>query len=1432
MRTINIRFLLLFIFCSILFTGAVHGVHTLQQGRLGGAFLRQAHRAVEQGSYQDAIHHYQRYAILEPEDGVALAEMALLIAKHGNARAAFFSLERALRLDPARSDVRRKLAEVAVRIGRHSDAREHLQKHLLKANPQDGELLVLLGTCQFAVGEYAASAQTLKLAIKHAPADLEAYDLLVSLQRGKLERPVDALETLNQLVQNNPDQIGSYLTRADYYLRHRAEREVQASSGTAADASAQERISGVIQVARKDVDKALELDSGQPDALMLAARCAQEQEKFEEARDYLEQAMAVAPRDPLVYSLFADLELREKNPSAAIGWLKKGIEELPGNRDLLWNLANLIVESNQTEQAQGILDQLRLTDYPKPPINYLEARIKVSEGQWLAAMTRFEALRPALTEWPDLAKQADLHLGVCYQQLGNTDLQLTAFRRSVSVDPFWLPARLGMAQALLSLGRMDEAHQEFQYAASLPGASADVLLDLARLKILRNLRLNVAERNWEDVERILVEASKHLPDSTKIPILRAEMLVARGRADDAEKHLLAAIQEDEEQAELWTTLIALVTQQGDQAKAARILNDAREKIGDHAALRLAEARLAVLSQGDDVSKRLAELSQASSEFTASENLLLHRGIANLALSIGDFDLAESLSRQVASREPNNLSIRLLLFDLALRGDRFAAAEDTLNEIERIEGQGPLWQYGEAVRLTIEGRSGNSDALEAALKHLAQARMARPAWSRIPLLMAEIAEIRNDDAGAVRGYMQAIELGERNPRAINRVVRLLYEQRQYVEADRVIRRLEEQRSPFSGDMVRMAANISLRLDDFDRAMELAEDAAEGSTDYRDYLWLAQVLGVLGRIKEAEKKFRQAIEFSEDAPEVWVAFIGFLVRSNQLEKAESLLDEVKQSITDEKLPLTLASCYEAMRQTSSAEEHYQTALSASPDDARVLRRVANFYLSQGNSIATKPHLERMVGQAITVEPDDLRWSRRNLAMILSSQGDYASYERGISLLNQNLASDSDSMPDRRAKAILLASRGESKSRAQAIRLFEEVVKQQADPAPEDIFLLARLRITESDYLSRIQNKPGDSLVEWRKARSLMQGLLTSNSEEPRYIQVYIDALLRRDENQEAELWIERLHSLSTNPLESLALRVQTLLANNREEDAFVALTDFAESLSDEQKRDAATMGTLSRLFESGGHSLEKAGNTEAAAKYFSQAESHLGQVAQHPQDPLESAGYLARRGRHAEAIKLANEGIENANPPQIANFVAAVLRSEGSKSLPELTQLLQSALRQHSNSPILLTILADVHIWAGQYEEAETLFRQLLAENPKNVVVLNNFALMLALREKNLDESERLIQQAVELAGPQSALLDSRGVVLAMAGKSGEAIKDLQNAVAESPSASRWFHLAFALQRSGDLTAARKALDQAKQRGLNPAEFYPLDQELLRRLESSL
>ena len=171
-RTLNVKFLSVDVGLGILLGGGAYVAYRVQLGRTLKALLVEADRAEATGDYGRAERALERYLAIRPHELVILARYGLVLDHQGtNPRArlqAFLALGQVLRHDPGRRDVRRRLVDVAMGLGRFAEARTHLEI-LQKSSPRDGHLDDLRGRCDEAHGTYKTAASWYERAIADTP---------------------------------------------------------------------------------------------------------------------------------------------------------------------------------------------------------------------------------------------------------------------------------------------------------------------------------------------------------------------------------------------------------------------------------------------------------------------------------------------------------------------------------------------------------------------------------------------------------------------------------------------------------------------------------------------------------------------------------------------------------------------------------------------------------------------------------------------------------------------------------------------------------------------------------------------------------------------------------------------------------------------------------------------------------------------------------------------------------------------------------------------------------------------------------------------------------------------------------------------------------------------------------------------------------------
>lgn len=1429
MRTLNVRLAAILLVISVVFGGGVYLLHGYQIKNNASMFLKKAaideeraKKAAEEGNSwlkQKALNDVVRclgwYIQLMPDEvdvrerlGMILAERATDVDAVNKNRLfwqAFGLLEATVGLDPERDDARRQLVKMAMTVRRYQDAKDHLQGFLLKKFPKDPELLEQLGQCQLRMGDYDAAMTSLRKAIECGSDQVTAYAMLAGLLRSHFSQPKEADGWMEKLVEVNPKSSKAHFLRGRYLFAVGSRDE-----------------------ALVETSKALQLAPDDASVLLLAAICHKVKGEYDEARRCASHGIELRPNTVIMYTTLADIELRAGNRDEAVAALEQGLKATNRNAQILRGMANLLIVLGKLETAGKIVEELRTTECPRSLIDYLSARIEYAQGHWRNAKEGFEKVRGSLLMSKVDIKQIDVWIGECYGRLGNRDQQLKALVRAQSRDPTFTPAIAALINVNLAAGKVDDALRGFSQLARRGKVAPASAFMLARMLLLKNMRLPPQKRNWKSVEDALAAAEKALPDSPQLPILRAEALLAQDRADDAEKLLREARDKDPKQTVFWRVLTSLANRRGNWEQAETILREADDVFGDTAERRTAWARHLVLRHGKEATERLRKLAENTESFSDDQLVQLWNGLLSAAMQVDDTEQADFFCRKIAEKQPNNVNIRYLLFERVMRAGDRPAMERSLKAIEQVAGQGSYWLYGQAVLLYLNEKEEKDRVatLRQALKLLAQARELRGDWSRIPLMEAGVYDALGQPNRALENFRKAFDMGERNPNGVRRIIQLLMYKRQYAEADQLIRQLEREQPPLSPEWSRPAAEVALQQGEYDRALEMARKAVlADSKNYLDHIWLGQMLGILGSrakavkqdqkaeelLGDAAKTLRRAAELEPKLPQTWVALIRFYSIVGEVDKAEKAYEEAKLNIPAKDAPLALARCCEAMSKNDEAEKQYEAALEAAPQDIAVAQVVANFYARTGKLQSSEALLQRIIDGKIPCKNVYLVWARRQLALIYATRGGYDNRQKAQELLEQNLAGSEASALDRRALSQVV-------KHDQAVPLLEEMLDDQS-ATPDDQLKLAIMY---------------EAAGEWIKAGNLFRSLVATYPKERRYLVVFIEALLRHNEVSSVEMYLNRLAELAPKWFVTLALRADLLCAKNQPDTAFDLMKTFVDETDAESKdRDARLRLAADKLTRLG-RRMTKPEQKPDAEKFLDQAETWYRTYAKaSPARNLLLAVFLGLRGKTNEALDLLEQSLNHSTPKDFSQGCIMISHNINSdeKQTRRLNRIIDKALAKFDRHPAILLSLAELRAQQTRYDEAESYYREVLEKYPKNAVAMNNLAVLLALQGANLDEALKLVNKAIEITGPLGAMLDSRASVYMALDQPEKALADITAAVADSETPVRLFHQAQAYQQAGQFEAAKIAWEKALEKNLSADMLQPLELPAFEKMRQS-
>jgi len=428
-----------------------------------------------------------------------------------------------------------------------------------------------------------------------------------------------------------------------------------------------------------------------------------------------------------------------------------------------------------------------------------------------------------------------------------------------------------------------------------------------------------------------------------------------------------------------------------------------------------------------------------------------------------------------------------------------------------------------------------------------------------------------------------------------------------------------------------------------------------------------------------------------------------------------------------------------------------------------------------------------------PEASAWARQVLAVRLAGSGIAARAREALTSLGDERR---DRTEDRRARARVLAALGSLSDRRAAINALEGLPED--GPSAADGLLLVALH---------------ESVGDWPRARRRIESLIRLDGLEPEALGDLAKRLLDHDEPSAAAPLVARLSREAPGGLLVAELESRLLRAGGNPAGASRRLSAHASS----HPGDSAAVAAL----------LEGLGRPDLAEPLYRDPASGPGYR-------LALAGFLARRGRGREALDACEGAWGVCGADDVAEATAGVIDALGDDpaALRRASDRLASAAAAATAPARVVTSLASLREAEGRYDDARRLYRRALALDDRDVVALNNLALLDALRGGGSAGSLALIGRAIERAGSSPTLLDTRGVARLAAGDPAGAAADLSEAALGPDPGPASFHMSRALLRTGDRAAAAVWLRKAAASGLDGRGLHPLERPAYRQALAEL
>lgn len=882
-------------------------------------------------------------------------------------------------------------------------------------------LLTLVGTLRVTGQEtvdaerFSSIAKRFHLVLERRPRKGATFDLLYRhyLDAGKL----DELEThYEQLAKQQPNHAATQLVLGLVYERRGRPAEALVS----------------IQKAAK-----LAEDDAYPEhaAAMLLVR----QYRHDEAIEALQRALKKKPeRTHLldIYKQLGRLQLSQGQPKQALATWSKLAVSFPDDRRVLQELAELLTEEEQFDEAikhfQQLIKLAKSDLYQQLTARVEIGQIQVRQGKLKTAITTFESCLKEVK--PDSWIAKDLRRRIEDIFLRGDDLAglVQYYEKRLEQHPDDLESMTQLAAAMAKLGRNDEAEKQYLAVLKLAPSRDDIRVilieELARrekFKAAIHQAETLVNQQPDDAEhlsrlgRLYLRAAADDRTAAETQALATWEKISQLRPDDP----MAAVQVAElcrQSADIRSVLTESSSKDANKRQAETVLGKAvlnyyREAVqrgkGAEQYQEYLGEYLYSIGRTDEAMTAWRRIAEPPRETT--DNL---KRLAQILAGAEQLDEAIITIQKAIEKEQDRYDLHDLAADLfAKRGDLNEALKQ-IDAMEQLANSPQLAEqaltrrveiYMSAGRLSEESQkltarladpalkpttrdywlAGKMAAAErrsaAALAHLEQAIKLAPDDARLLRFKAEVHQQGGDLSGATEQFRQLAKLEPSNRAThLRQVVQLELELGRLDSARETAEEIVRLMPGNSADM-QLLAKVHFQAGEDEKGLETFRQAVR--IDPRDTtvrLDLARQLISRQQINEAIEHLWRVFELL-DSSEEKLSIIGELseqyIVTDQMTQLTDRLERMRREQEDPFAPtLYLAQAHIRAEDYAGARRELNALLARRPDDVRVIAQLVALSEKLGDSAQAAQYQEKLV------ELDKQASSQEHLAQLYSELG----------------------------------------------------------------------------------------------------------------------------------------------------------------------------------------------------------------------------------------------------------------------------------------------------------------------------------------------------------------------------------------------------------------------------------------------------------------
>ena len=590
-------------------------------------------------------------------------------------------------------------------------------------------------------------------------------------------------------------------------------------------------------------------------------------------------------------------------------------------------------------------------------------------------------------------------------------------------------------------------------------------------------------------------------------------------------------------------------------------------------------------------------------------------------------------------------------------------------------------------------------------------------------------------------------------------------------------------------------------------------------------------VLDKTKNSEgviASFKTLISDQPQVKEFYYSLAHYLAKIGQMEQAGETLKSAINAIPKEvDVKIKWIDFLEGQK-SHEVEATIKQWIELDPKQTSLYSRLAQFYLAHERPHDAENVLKRIIAIEEPSSPQALS-AKVKLAGIAMDRQDP---KTAGALLDEVLTIDANHIEALLARAIIKLERKESDS---AISDLRTVLKSQPDH-DSALVLLAQAHLQKgapelalSHYRKALESNPGNLLAavpvatdmlqrrDVNRAEEVINTLLKAHPNNPLGLELLAKVRMIKQDWQGAREATQKLSKTQSTPLAHFLSGVISVRQKNYDE----AIKEFQWVLSEKPDM-AEAIRSLALAYDA-------AGKRAQAIAFFK------GFISKNP-TVIEAYNILGMTYGSDKNWEAATKTLQDAlvidrKSPLTYLALAEIYLNQGKAK--EVNEIVQKGLQELPNNIQLLTRQAQYYEITNHIDEAISIYTTIMEKDPKQDVVANNLASLLADHRtdaKNLDYAKSISERFNN--SEQPFFLDTYGWVAFRTGELEKALSSLKKVVSRAPQVPVFrYHLGSAYLQAGDLCAAKLELENALSLAKNQNNFSELDhvKELLKTIK---